>query len=298
MTTTPLPHPPTLDEVCIQALRLPCSPVLLPRLIAALEAETSTLDIETIINQDSALAAATLRAANSAYYAVHDGVAALDEAILLLGEKEIYRIAALALVGRWGSVHKEDMRWEPGEFTRHSLCTAIAAEVLAEASDKVDPAVAYTAGLLCDLGKFALAYFCGPFYPSVSACCKVTRCTWEQAEKLVLGYHHAEAAGRLLRAWRFPASLCDVVDFQLSPARVPAEQLPLMAHLHAAKYLSISLGSGISEDGFLSALYGSFLREWGFSLEFLAAAMVEVRSRALTQLDGKLSFGPLAPPPG
>jgi len=288
---TSLPRPPTLEEVCTTALRLPCSPVLLPRLIAALEQETSTaVEIERIIGMDSALAASTLRAANSAFYGARGGVAALDEAILLLGEKEVYRIAALALVGRWGSVHAENLRWEPEEFTRHSMCTAVA-------SGAVDPSIAYTAGLLCDLGKFALAYACAPFYPSVSACCKVTRCTWEQAEKLVLGYHHAEAAGRLLRAWNFPGQLSEAVEIQLTPAQAPQAALPLLAHLHAAKFLSVSMGTGVSEDGFLSALYGSFLREWGFSLEFLAAAMVEVRNRTVSRFDERLSFGPFAPPP-
>lgn len=297
--TTHLPRPPSLDEVCTLALKLPCSPVLLPRLIEALENETSSAtEIERIISMDSALAAATLRVANSAAYGVHGGVASLDDAILMLGEKEIFRIAALALVGRWGSLHAANVRWDPSEFTRHSLCTAVAAEVLAESTGAVDPSVAYTAGLLCDLGKFALAYVCAPFYPSVSACCNVTHCTWEQAEKLVLGYHHAEAAGRLLRAWRFPKALCDVVELQLSPAQAPEGALPFLAHLHAAKFLSVSLGTGISEDSFLSALYGSFLREWGFNIEILAGAMVEVRNRTFSRLDDKLSFGPQAPPQG
>jgi HD-like signal output (HDOD) protein len=297
--TTPLPRPPNLDEVCALALRLPCSPILLPKLIEALEnEESSASEIERIISMDSSLATATLRVANSAAYGVHGGVSSLDDAILMLGEKEIYRIAALALVGRWGSLHSANIRWEPGEFTRHSLCTAVATEVLAESTGAIDPAVAYTAGLLCDLGKFALAYVCAPFYPSVSACCNVTHCTWEQAEKLVLGYHHAEAAGRLLRAWHFPKALCDVVELQLNPAQAPREALPFMAHLHAAKFLSISLGTGISEDSFLTALHGSFLREWGFNLEILAGAMVEVRNRAFSRLDDKLSFGPQAPPQG
>jgi HD-like signal output (HDOD) protein len=297
--TTHLPRPPSLEEVCALALKLPCSPVLLPRLIDALDDESSSAaEIERIISMDSSLAAATLRVANSASYGVHGGVASLDDAILMLGENEIYRVAALALVGRWGSMVPSTLGWEPGELTRHSLCTAIGAEVLAESTGAVDPPVAYTAGLLCDLGKLALAHACAPFYPSVSACCEVTHCTWEQAEKLVLGYHHAEAAGRLLRAWQFPASLCDVVELQMNPAQASMEALPLLANLHAAKFLSISLGTGISEESFLSALHGPFLREWGFTIDVVSGAMVEVRNRVFTRLGDRLSFGPPPPQPG
>jgi len=97
---------------------------------------------------------------------------------------------------------------------------------------------------------------------------------------------------------RRPKSLCDVVEFQLNPAQAPEGALPFLAHLHAGKFLSVSLGTGVSEDSFLSALHGSFLREWGFNIEILAGAMVEVRHRAFSKLDDKLSFGPQAPPQG
>ena len=160
--------PPRLDEVCAQALKLPCGPSLLPRLIATLQdAQSTAHEIEQIISLDSALAAATVRLANSAHFGAREPVAALDEAIVRLGQREIYRLSALALVSRWESVHHENLRWAPGDYSRHSLCTAIAAEVLAETTERIDPAMAYTAGLVCDLGKLALAYVCAPFYPAI-----------------------------------------------------------------------------------------------------------------------------------
>ncbi len=286
--------PPSLDEVCALALKLPCSPALLPRLIAALHNETSTAaEIERIIALDSALAAATLRLANAAAYGPHEPVAALGDAILRLGQKEVYRLAALVLVSRWESVHTDNLRWDPGDYSRHSLCVAVAAEVVAESAERIDPQVAYTAGLVCDLGKLALAYVCARHYPTISACCEIAPCAWEQAEKSVLGYNHAEVGARLLRAWRFPERFAAVVEYQLDPSRGPAEALPLLAHLHAARYLAVSLGPGVTEEGFLFHLHGSFLAEWGFTTDFLEEAMVEVRQRALARLADKLALGPL-----
>jgi HD-like signal output (HDOD) protein len=286
------PKPPRLEEVCAQALKLPSGPALLPRLIATLQdAESTAHEIERIISLDTALAAATLRLANSAHYGSGDPVGALDEAILRLGQREIYRLSALALVSRWENVHHENLRWSPGDYSRHSLCTALAAEVLAESTEKIDPAMAYTAGLVCDMGKLALAYLCAPFYPAISECCAVAPCTWEQAEKSVLGYHHAEVGARLLRAWRFPELFAQVVEHQHEPARAPAEVLPLLAHLHAAKYLAVTLGPGVTEDGFLFSLHGSFLGEWGFTGDFLEEAMIEVRARAIDRLGDKLALG-------
>jgi len=284
--------PPRLDEVCAQALKLPCGPSLLPRLIATLQdAQSTAHEIEQIISLDSALAAATVRLANSALFGAREPVGALDEAIVRLGQREIYRLSALALVSRWENVHHENLRWAPGDYSRHSLCTAIAAEVLAETTERIDPAMAYTAGLVCDLGKLALAYVCAPFYPAISECCAVGPCTWEQAEKSVLGYHHAEVGARLLRAWRFPELFAQVVEHQHEPEHAPAASLPLLAHLHAARYLAVTLGPGVTEDGFLFTLHGSFLGEWGFTGGVLEEAMIEVRARVLDRLGDKVALG-------
>jgi HD-like signal output (HDOD) protein len=284
--------PPRLEDVCAEALKLPCGPALLPRLIATLQDTQSTAhEIERIISLDSALAAATLRLANSAHYGTGEPVSALDEAVIRLGQREIYRLAALALVSRWETVHHANLRWAPGDYSRHSLCTAIAAEVLAEATERIDPSTAYTAGLVCDLGKLALAYVCAPYYATISACCAVAPCTWEQAEKSVLGFHHADAGARMLRAWRFPEMFAQAVEHQFDPSRAPADVLPLLAHLHAARYLAVTLGPGVTEDGFLFTLHGDFLGEWGFNSEFLQEAMIEVRARAIDRLGDKLAVG-------
>lgn len=285
------PRPPTLDQVCEAALRLPCSPALLPQLALALESDSSSAgEIERLISLDASLAASTLRLANSAAFG-HGGIDTLEGAIFRLGAREIYRLAALVLVSRWESGSLKDARWEPGDFSRHALCTAIAAEVLAGVTGRLDPQTAYTAGLVCDLGKLALAHGCGPFYPAVRACCEQTHCTWEQAERTVLGYHHVDAGTRLLRAWRFPSVFVLATEHQLAPTQAPAEALPLLAHLHAAKYLATAMGPGMMEEGFLSTVHGAFLREWGFTQELLESAMPVVLERAAARLGERLTTG-------
>ena len=286
------PVPPSLDEVCQQALRLPCAPTLLPRLMSALREEGGTIgDVERLIRLDSALAAATLRLVNSAYFAVREPVASLNQAIILLGQKEIYRLAAMTLNNRWEAAHHEALPWEPGDYARHSLCTALAAEVIAESSGRGDPQVAYTAGLVCDIGKLVLAFVCAGFYPRIASAARETASTWEDAERAVLGYDNTIVGSRLLRAWRFPEQFAAAVELQWRPREAPADAISLMAQLHAAKYLAVSLGPGVTEGGFLFALDGEFLTGCGFTTQFLEEAMVEVRDRAVRRLGDKLSHG-------
>jgi HD-like signal output (HDOD) protein len=186
------------------------------------------------------------------------------------------------------------LRWEPGDFSRHALCVAIAAEVLSEATERLDPQTAYTAGLVCDLGKLALAHSCAEFYPQVRACCAEKKCTWEEAERTVLGYNYSDVSERLLKAWKFPEIFVGAAQFMMKPTEAPAEVVPMLAHLHAAKYLATSLGPGVTEEGFLVSLPGNFLREWGFTQEMLEEAMPVVLSRAVARLGDKLSTGAVA----
>jgi HD-like signal output (HDOD) protein len=288
------PLPPTIDKVCEAALRLPCAPSLLPRLALALQSDSSSAqEIERLISLDPSLAASTLRLANSAAIS-RRRVDTLEEAVFRLGAKEIYRMAALALVCRWETTLGTGLRWNPGDFSRHSLCTAIAAEVLAGTTEGIDPQLAYTAGLVCDLGKLALAHTCGDFYPAVRTCVEQTKCTWEQAERTVLGYHHGDAGSRLLRAWRFPELFIHCVEYQFQPTQAPAAAHPLLAHWQAAKYLAAAMGPGIMEESFKSILHGAFLKEWGFSSETLDAAMPIVLERAQSRLGERLAEGALS----
>ena len=293
VSTLPTPRPPTIDVVCERALRLPCSPALLPRLISVLiSPESSAEEIAELVMVDSALAASTLRLANSAFFSSGGKVENVMEAVIRLGQRELYRLAALALVGRWET--GTGGRGEPGDFCRHALCTALAAEVLAETSERIDPQSAYTAGLVCDLGKLALAHACSSFFPLIRAHCSHNQCAWSASEQAVLGYTHAEVGARLLRAWTFPDALISAAQYCERPTEAPEDDRGLLAHLHAAKYVATSFGPGVAEDGFLFELDTEFLLEWGFTPELLQETMSIVHERARDRLQDKLTHGNVA----
>jgi HD-like signal output (HDOD) protein len=282
---------PTIEQVCEKALRLPCSPALLPRLATALASdESSGQEIEGLISLDPSLAGATLRLANSAALA-RGKVDSLQEAVLRLGAKEIFRLAALVLVNRWESVQNLAGRWEPGDFSRQSLITAIAAEVLAERLGRVSPQTAYSAGLVCDLGRLAIAHGCPSSYGAIREHCEANRCAIEVAERAVLGYHYGDVSARLLKAWNFPTVFIEMAACQFRPGEAPADVVPLLSHILAAKHIGLAMGPGVNADGYLSAVPGEFLLEWGFTSEILEATMAATADRAAARLGEKLTHG-------
>jgi HD-like signal output (HDOD) protein len=218
----------------------------------------------------------------------------LSEAIMRLGQREVFRLAALSLTSRWMSQNVEGYRWEPGDFCRFSLMVAVGAEYLAEQTSRVDPKTAYTAGLVYEVGKLAVAYSCGEYFAAIRALQANTSCTWLNAEKQVLGFNHADVGAELLRRWKFPASLVAVGIHNPPSATAPADVLPLLVHVHAAKYMAVTIGVGVAEDGFLYELNAPLLMEWGFSPSVLEAAISEVVMRASKLLQEKLSHGSLS----
>lgn len=278
--------------MCDRALRLPCSPALLPRLLSVLSDPDSSADqIAQIIMVDASLAAATLRLANSVMFGGDGAVDTLSEAVMRLGQRELFRLASLASLHRWEQ--GTSGRNGPGDFCRHALCTGIAAEAIAQATGAVDPDLAYTAALICNLGQLAIGHACAPFFPALDARCAETGCTWIEAERAILGFTHPDVGGRLLRAWKFPPLLVEAVEGSEAPRRAsPAARL-LAAHVHAAKYAATSFGPGAPENGFLFELDSEALAGCGVTPTLVEETMTLLLERAQARLHEGLTHGPL-----
>lgn len=282
---------PTLDEVCAKALALPCSPALLPRLITLLQHPHADIeDLAKLIQMDPVLASATVRMANSVFFGGETVADTVGQAVMRLGAKELYRLAALSMASRWMAIEVVGYRWEAGDFCRASLIKALAAEALAQRTGRVDPALAYTCGLVHEIGKLAVAFSCADSFSGVRARC-TEGVTWLEAESAELGFNHAAVSARLLAEWRFPEA-CVVVAANNPPtAAIPAEFRALAAHIHAADHLAAALGVGQGEDAFLYTVDSALLTEQGIAPEVMEATLPLVLERATRLLHDKLNTG-------
>lgn len=273
MTQLPLP----LSDLVEQARRLPCAPWLLPKLLDLLNDPAAAAEqIEGLIKLDAGLATATLRLANSAYFGNSTPCDTFSDAIVRLGFREIYRLASTTMAGRWLNNTVQGYGWEPGDLYRHSLTVAVAADLLAQQTSRVQPELAYTGGLIHDVGKLALAFVRGDCFEEVRAYQAARRCAWRAAEHHVFGYDHTDVAGELLQSWTFPTSLIEIVRFYPRPALAEHEHRSLVAHIHAAKHLALCIGTGVGEDGFHTEIDETAMREEGITPALIEGLLPEV----------------------
>lgn len=287
---------PTIEEVCQAAEQIPCSPSLLPEVVSLLnQPDAGISDLESIIHRDPGLSAAVLKMANSAYFSSRVAFDNLNDAILRLGFKQTYRIAVSVSGGRWNSFDLSAYGWEPGDFCRHSFAVAVASRFLAEKTGAVDPELAFTAGMVHDAGKLALAYMGREYLDPIRDHQKERECDWLSAEKEVLGFTHAEITGALLKKWNFPENLIDVGLYYATPSSARAENALLLAVVHGGKHLAIQTGVGLGEDAFWTPLDPAAIEKLGVSeedLRFIVPDLIDTLKRLLHRelLTGKISF--------
>ena len=222
--------PLILDDVIRQIRELPSLPAVVLELLSSMEQQD--IDVHVLahkIELDQAMAAKTLRIANSSFYGMQSAVTSIAQAVSVLGFHGIRTVVtACALTGSFAPVAASGFDFQG--FWRHSLATAVVARLLAPHM-RVNPETAFTAGLLHDLGTLVLA----TRFPDQHALVRSYRqrhdCQMIEAELAVLAIDHAQVGSALAAWWKFPAAIQQAVADQHAIARLDAVGLPLLVHM-------------------------------------------------------------------
>src|SRR4030095_4369881 len=137
---------------------------------------------------------------------------------------------------------------EDGELWKHSVTAPVAAPLIAKDQDE-DESIVFTGGLLHDIGKIILSRRMEGKYAKLIVETENNGCSLLEAEKKLLGVHHAEIGGRLLARWNFPENLVTAVWFHHEPAAATAHNR-LAAYLYVANMVAYSLGHGYGHQAF------------------------------------------------
>ncbi|HXB59402.1 MAG TPA: HDOD domain-containing protein [Candidatus Acidoferrales bacterium] len=184
---------------------LPPPPTVMIQLINLFRQQDADLDeIVALLRRDAALAAEILRRCNNSFMNEDEEAASdINDAVFRLGFYEVYQVTVTLFSLRMLHIEKEAPRFPAEQLRRHSTITGIASGELALELN-MSEGVAFTAGLLHDIGKLALALAEGAPYGNMIRDCEQAGTSLAEAEKSQFGFNHTELGGRLLQRWGVP----------------------------------------------------------------------------------------------
>lgn len=193
---------------------VPTLPTVMFEVLAVAEDDNSTAtDLDDVIMRDQALSAKVLKVANSAYYGIPRTVETVSRATVLLGFQTVVGLALTVSVydTLWGAGkgHYLDRR----ELWKHSLGVATAGRILAQNKNSKEAAVAFTAGMLHDVGKTILDSYLPDEYSKVIDMCRADGIQMHEGELAILGATHADLGYKVARRWQLPEVLCQNIRF-------------------------------------------------------------------------------------
>lgn len=219
-----------LENVIKQIKDLPTLPELARHMLCNLDDEESSLDsICEKVAQDQSLAAKTIKLANSSLYGANSKVVTLQQAVAMLGVKNVKNLIRMTSLANSFPVSR-CRGFDFKAFWRHSVATAICAELISRTLHMKHD-FAFTAGLLHDIGRLVLVTRFPKEYEKVLACQAQRDCHLIDAEHAILGIDHVATGLILAVHWQFSDAIQDAIRGHHEPDDKELNSVAAIVHV-------------------------------------------------------------------
>lgn len=220
----------SLQQVTENLKDLPTLPAVVMELLNSLDQDDADISLlAKKVTQDLALTAKTLRYANSPFYSTLIKVTTIQQAISLLGMATVKQmVLSAALSGCFPENNCQG--FDHKAFWRHSNAVAFVSKLIARRM-KFNEDVAFTAGLLHDIGLLALVSLFPKQFEEVIAYRKTGLATQFEAERKILGIDHAAVGEALAVEWNFSDVMKHAIGGHHEPDRPGVGFLASIIHV-------------------------------------------------------------------
>lgn len=218
---------------------LPSRPSLYLEVMRELRSPSaSAVTVGELVEKDLAISTKLIQVVNSAFYGMAQQVTEPSAAVLLLGlETTASLVLSIEAFARFDKV--KPIYFSMDRVWRHSQSVAASAKRIAElmTSDPDVARYAYTAGLLHDIGKLALALNFEEQYHGALKLAEKQKLSPSEVEAQVFGATHADTGAYLLSVWGLPLPIVEAVARHHAPSRSLDKHFSATTALHLAERL-------------------------------------------------------------
>ncbi|MBD1401588.1 HDOD domain-containing protein [Pelovirga terrestris] len=223
------------------------------------------MDVVNLVKTDANLTARVLKVVNSAAYGLVNQISSVDRAVSYLGQQVIVSIAIESCAGELFAKELSGYEAVGGDLWKHDLRAAIAArEVVIQSGADLSPDLAFTAGLLHDIGKALISdYLRGSAPEAVALINSHDSLDYLAAEEHLVGVDHTIAGEALAKAWQLPPELTAVIRHHHQPSQAEEAWRPLVYAVHLGDSIAMMGGFGTGSDSMrykLDPHYADFIQ--------------------------------------
>jgi putative nucleotidyltransferase with HDIG domain len=223
-------------------------PQVVLKLIRQMNSEQYPMrEIARDLSQDQVLAGRILKFCNSPAMGLLREVNSIAQAAALLGGMYLWRLAVASSMDLVCQQSAKGYSFCKGGLFRHAVGTAQAARQLALFTGAAPPDLAYTAGLLHDIGKIVLDQHLARQFPFFYRATQIEANDLCTVEKLKFGFSHTEVGERLAQNWALPQVLTAVIRHHHYPEDA-GEFQPLATLVYLADLLMSRFQVGLELD--------------------------------------------------
>ncbi len=274
-----------IDALLNDVKKLPPMSNVVVRIMSLVQKpDVSINEVAAEISKDPSITASIIKLSNSSYYRASKPVRTVAESLMTLGLDTVKEIVMLSASKAVLQKDLKGYQLEADEMWMHSLVVAeLSGRIITLKKLPIPKDLAFTAGLLHDIGKVILTQFFPGKILNIKDELKNMETTFTEVEKKHFGYDHQEIGLKVLTAWNFPDELKEVVSCHHNPEA--AVKFPLLASVvHIANTITIISGIGIDIGGINQELSPFALKQVGMNdkdIELLFTSIPEIQKQLM-----------------
>ncbi len=260
-------------EQVLSGICIPPCPAILTKLMQALRGEEPDFGkISQLISEDASLAAAMLQTVNSAFYGLRVKATSVQQAIILLGLREVRRLATRVLLrDAFSNCSSERME----KYWESSSAIAQVSSFLADHFGGVDRDEVYTFALFRDCGMLAMMDSYENYAPVLPGEALPSGLNVVAHENKMYNVNHALVGANLAKIWLLPEEISesilyhhDYTAIRESRGKISDAQARRIALALVAEWIYVRQTTATESPDWRSG--------WAFALETLHTTMEDL----------------------